>query len=140
MSIQWLAKKLFIPKSDHCFQFKANEGYLVRLERKMKEKGIAILEKTETMLKFRCKDTQIGGWHIGAHKIEVIAIKSDENLYDITVRFLGVKNLGIVITIVLWVTVISKVIFQDYSNLVILIPLAIISPYLINWLTIFVAA
>ena len=104
----------------------------------MAEKGIALLEKTETRIRFRCKDTQIGGWHIGAHKIEVIAIETNENLYDITIRFLGVKNLGIVITIVLWVAVISKIIFQEYSDLWFLIPFAIFFPHLINWLTVFV--
>ena len=141
MSIQWLAEKIFIPKSDHCFKFKANEGYLVRLEGKMKEKGIEMLEKTEKHIRFRCKDTQIGGWRrIGVHKIEVVAIETKENLYDITIRFLGVKNLGILITVVLWVAVISKVISQDYSNLVILIPVAIIFPHLINWQIIIIIA
>ena len=105
----------------------------------MKEKGIAILEKTETLVQFRCKDTQIGGWHIGAHKIEVTAIRSNDNLYNITVQFLGVKNLGIVITIVLWVVVIYIVFSQKYSELLFLLPFALIFPHLINWQALFVA-
>ncbi len=141
MSIKWLAEKIFIPKSDHRFKFKANEGYLVRLEQKMKEKGITILEKTEKSIRFRCKDTQVGGWwRIGVHKIEVIAIETKENLYDITIRFLGVKNLGILFTVVLWVAVIYKIISQDYSNLVVLMPVAIIFPHLINWQAILLIA
>ena len=105
----------------------------------MEQKGIAMLEKTERRIRFRCKDTQIGGQHIGAHKIEVTAIRSNDNLYNITVQFLGVKNLGIVITIVLWVVVISIVFSQKYSGLLFLLPFALIFPHLINWQALFVA-
>lgn len=140
MFIKWLAEKIFIPKSDHRFQFRAGGGYLVRLERKMEEKGIAMLEKTEKILRFRCKDTQIGGWHIGAYKIEVIAIEASENFFDITIRFLGIKNFGNLIAVVLWVAVFSKIVSQEYTELLLLIPFAIISPHLVNWTTIFVVA
>jgi hypothetical protein len=113
----------------------------VRLEGKMEEKGVVMMEKTETRIRFRCKDTHVGGWwRIGVHKIEVIAIETNKNLYDITVRFLGVKNFGILITIVLWAGVIFTVISQDYSNLVVLMPLAIILPHLINWQAILLIA
>ena len=98
------------------------------------------LEKTEKILRFRCKDTQIGGWHIGAHKIEVVAIEASENLFDVTIRFLGVKNLGNLIAVVLWVAVFSKIISQEYTVLLLLIPFAIISPHLTNWMTILVVA
>ena len=137
MFIRGLAEIIFIPKSDLRFQVKADDGYLVRLEQKMEEKGIGMLEKTETRIRFRCKDTYVGGWwRIGVHKIEVIAVEAKQNLYDITIRFLGVKNFGVLIAIVLWMGVIFKVIVQDYFKLLILIPAAIIFPHFINWYSI----
>ena len=134
MFIKWLVEKIFIPESDYCFQVKASDGYLVQLERKMEDKGIAMLEKTETRIRFRCKDTEVGGWwRIGVHKIEVIAIEAKEGLYDITINFLGVKNLAVLISAVLWMAVFSQVISQNYLNLIILLPIAIISPHFYNW-------
>lgn len=55
MFIRGLAEIIFIPKSDLRFQVKADDGYLVRLEQKMEEKGIGMLEKTETRIRLDVK-------------------------------------------------------------------------------------